>query len=138
MGFNRNGLSGNERRPQGEYLAGTGTAAEEAALGRAVQVADSGDFRRQFQGALAAPVENLDLYYDNFQALKNINLKMQANEIMSTAQLQSRELKKAAIPMRSASRRFCRIAQSCVMARNMDSTKKGVRRKRNLRKLLKK
>ena len=26
-------------------------------------------------------VENLDLYYDNFQALKNINLKMQANEI---------------------------------------------------------
>ena len=26
-------------------------------------------------------VENLDLYYDNFQALKNINLNMQANEI---------------------------------------------------------
>ncbi len=26
-------------------------------------------------------VENLDLYYDNFHALKNINLKMQANEI---------------------------------------------------------
>lgn len=26
-------------------------------------------------------VENLDLYYDNFQALKNINLKMQADEI---------------------------------------------------------
>ena len=26
-------------------------------------------------------VENLDLYYDNFQALKNLNLKMQANEI---------------------------------------------------------
>ena len=26
-------------------------------------------------------VENLDHYYDNFQALKNINLKMQANEI---------------------------------------------------------
>lgn len=26
-------------------------------------------------------VEKLDLYYDNFQALKNINLKMQANEI---------------------------------------------------------
>ena len=26
-------------------------------------------------------VENLDLYYDNFQALKNINLKMQAHEI---------------------------------------------------------
>ena len=26
-------------------------------------------------------VENLDLYYDNFQALKNIHLKMQANEI---------------------------------------------------------
>ena len=26
-------------------------------------------------------VENLDLYYDNFQAVTNINLKMQANEI---------------------------------------------------------